>query len=187
MSQTWTRRRLILAGATATTGTTLGIVATTDKATATVSGDFAIPNGETVLADETLTDVRLTCDASYSYSANASIHAVELELHVGSAADTLDLIARYTDGDLGTDQLEGSETLEGSIMSASDFGIEDFQPSNGELSRTVVAELRFYALRNDEVVAEAIKQDTFDVIVKDEELQVSTALGGSGEVSFVSG
>lgn len=186
MSGTWTRRRLLLAGGTAATGM-IGIAAFSDNASATVSGEFTIPNGETVLADQELTDVRLTADASYSYSANAKIHGVELELHVGASADTLDLIARYTNGDLGTDQLQSTETLAGSLMSANDFSISDFQPSNGQLSRTVIAELRFYALRNGEVVAEAIKQETFDVVVKNEALQVETALGGTGDVSFVSG
>jgi hypothetical protein len=150
-----------------------------------VSGEFAIPNGETVLADQQLQDVRLAVDpVRWSYTANASIHGIEIELLVGETADTLDLLARHTLDDMATDELAGETTMNGSLMSASDFDIADFQPSNGELRRTVMASLRFYAIRNEEVVAEAEQTTTFDVIVKDEALQVDMTLGGDGEVVF---
>jgi hypothetical protein len=178
---------MILAGATAATGMAGGTVLLSDNASASVSGEFSIPDESTVVAGETVQDVRLSCDAVFSYESNAAIHGVELELHVGATAEALDLIARYEDRDLGTDQLEGEETLSGSIMTASSFSVADFQPSNGDLSRSVVAELRFYVLRNEEVVAEAVKQDTFTVSVSDEELTVEATVGGTGEVSFTTG
>ena len=187
MSDTWTRRRVLLVGATAASGTIGSIAMLSNRTSATVDGTFTIPNGQTVLADEELTDVRLSAEASFEYESNAPIHQVELELHVGASVDTLDLIARHETTDLATDSLAGTETLEGSLMSSSDFGISDFEPSNGELARSVVAELRFYALRNEEVVAEAFAQESFDVTVKNEELQVDTTLNGSGEVEFVQG
>ena len=179
-----TRRQALLAGGTLATATTFGIVVSTDNASATVDGDFSIPNGETVLADQTLEDVRIEVDAEYEYSSNADIHGIELELHVGATTETPDLIARHTRDDLGTDELAGSETLNGSLMSASDFSIGDFEPSNGEVRRTIVADLRFYALRNGEVVADATHTETFDVVVNDEELEVNVTLGGEGEVVF---
>ena len=163
---------------------TVGIATTSNNASATVDGDFSIPDGETVLADQTLEDIRLSVDAEYQYSSNADIHQVELELHVGASADTPDLIARHTRDDLGADELAGGETLNGSLMSASDFSIGDFEPSNGEVRRTIVADLRFYALRNGEVVADAAHTETFDVVVNDEELEVNVTLGGEGEVVF---
>jgi len=187
MSRDISRRRVVLGGATLATATTVGIATTSNNASATVDGDFTIPDGETVLADQTLEDVRLAVDASYQYQSNADIHQVELELHVGATADTPDLIARHTRDDLGTDELAGNETLNGSLMSASDFSISDFTPSNGEVRRTVVADLRFYALRNGEAVADANHIETFDVIVKDEELEVNVTLGGEGEVVFETG
>lgn len=180
------RQALFGTGTLAVTGS-IGIATTTNNATATVTGDFSIPDGETVLADTTLQDVRLSCEATWGFQSNADLHGVELELHVGATVDTLDMIARYENTDLGTDQLSGEETLNGSLMSASDFSIDDFEPSNNELRRTVVAELRFYALRNGEVVADARQTDTFEVIVKDEELQVDMTLGGDGEVTFKTG
>ena len=163
---------------------TVGIATSSNNASATVDGDFSIPNGETVLADQTLEDIRLSVDATWGYESNADIHGIELELHVGATTETPDLIARHTRDDLGTDELAGSETLNGSLMSASDFSIGDFEPSNGEVRRTIVADLRFYALRNGEVVADATHTEAFDVVVNDEELQVNVRLAGDGEVIF---
>ena len=184
MSRDISRRQALLAGGTLATATTFGIVVSSDNASATVDGDFSIPDGETVLADQTLEDIRLSVDATYEYTSNADIHGIELELHVGATTETPDLIARHTRDDLGADELAGSETLNGSLMSASDFSIGDFEPSNGEVRRTIVADLRFYALRNGEVVADATHTETFDVVVNDEELEVNVTLGGEGEVVF---
>ena len=184
MREKLTRRRVVLGGATLATATTVGIATSSNNVEATVNGDFSIPDGEAVLADQTLEDIRLSVDATWGYESNADIHQVELELHVGETTDTTDLIARHTRDDLGTDELAGSETLNGSLMSASDFSIGDFEPSNGEVRRTIVADLRFYALRNGEVVADASHVETFDVVVKDEELEVNVTLGGEGEVVF---
>jgi hypothetical protein len=188
MRDSMTRRQALVGTGALVSATTVGIATHTQEASATVSGEFAIPNGETVLADQELQDVRLSVNpARWSYTANAPLHAIELELLVGATADTLDLIARHTRDDMDTDELSGEAAMNGSLMSASDFSIDDFQPSNGELRRTVMASLRFYALRNEEVVAEAQQTDTFDVVVKDEALQVDMSLGGDGEVSFETG
>ena len=185
MRQQITRRQALLGTGTLATGLVGSTVLFSNNATATVSGDFSIPDGETILADEDLQDVRLSVDpVEWSYSSNADLHGIELELHVGSMPDTVDMIARHTRDDLGTDELTGEETLNGSVMSASDFSISDFETSNGELQRTVVAQLRFYALRNDEVVAEAIQTETFDVVIRNEELTVDMTLGGTGDVEF---
>ena len=184
MRQQITRRQALLGTGTLATGLIGSTVLFSNNATATVSGDFSIPDGETILADEVLQDVRLSVDSEWSYSSNADLHGIELELHVGSMPDTVDMIARHTRDDLGTDELTGEETLNGSVMSASDFSINDFETSNGELRRTIVAQLRFYALRNDEVVAEAIQTETFDVVIRNEELTVDMTLGGTGTVSF---
>jgi len=182
-----TRRQALIGTGALVSATTVGIAATTNQASATVTGEFTIPDGETVLADTELQDVRLKCDAEYGYSANAPIHGLELELHVGATPDTVDLIARTERTDLGTDELTGTETISGSLASASDFAISDFQPTNGELRRTVVAELRLYVLRNEEVVTTASQTDTFEVTVKNEELKVNMTLGGTGEVVFETG
>ena len=184
MRQQITRRQALLGTGTLATGLIGSTVLFSNNATATVSGDFEIPDGETILADEVLQDVRLSVDSEWSYSSNTDLHGIELELHVGSMPDTVDMIARHTRDDLGTDELTGEETLNGSVMSASDFSISDFETSNGELRRTIVAQLRFYAIRNDEVVAEAIQTESFDVVIRNEELTVDMTLGGTGTVSF---
>ena len=184
MRQQITRRQALLGTGTLATGLIGSTVLFSNNATATVSGDFEIPDGETILADEDIQDVRLSVDSEWSYSSNADLNGIELELHVGSMPDTVDMIARHTRDDLGTDELTGEETLNGSVMSASDFSISDFETSNGELRRTIVAQLRFYAIRNDEVVAEAIQTESFDVVIRNEELTVDMTLGGTGTVSF---
>jgi len=119
------RRQFAFGTGTVATGALAGIAFGTQNATATVSGDFTIPKGETVLADTSLQDIRLSVDTSWSFNSNADIHAVELELHVGSTTDTLDLIARHTQDDMAKQDLTGSQTLNGSLMSASDFSISD--------------------------------------------------------------
>jgi len=187
MRDSMTRRRLVLGTGAVAAATTVGIATTTNQASATVTGEFTIPDGETVLADTQLQDVRLVCNAEYGYSSNAPIHGVELELHVGATPDTVDMIARTERTDLGTDSLTGTEELSGSLVNASDFTLSDFQPTNGELRRTVVAELRLYVIRNEEVVAEAAQTDTFEVTVRNEELKVDMTLGGTGEVTFKTG
>jgi len=179
-----TRRRVLLGTGVAATGTIGSIALASKNASATVDGTFEIPNGETILADTTLQDVRLAVTANWSFDANAPIHGTELELYVGETADTADLIARQTKDDLGKESLTGETELNGSLMSASDFSIDDFEPTNGELRRTIVADLRFYTLRNEEVVAEGQHTTTFDVVVKDEELQVDMSVNATGEVSF---
>ncbi len=184
MRQRVTRRQFAIGTGTVVTGTLAGIAFGADKATATVSGDFTIANGETILADTQLQDVRLNTDVEWAYQSNADMHALELELHVGSTESTLDLIARHVQDDMAKDELTGNETLNGSLLSASDFSISDFEPTSGELRRTVIAELRMYVLRNDEVVAEAFQTETFDVITKDEALTVDMSLGGTGEIEF---
>ena len=184
MRQQITRRQALLGTGTLAVGIVSSTALFSNNATATVSGNFEIPDGETILADEDIQDVRLSVDSEWSYSSNADLHGIELELHVGSMPDTVDMIARHTRDDLGTDELTGEETLNGSVMSASDFSINDFETSNGELQRTVVAQLRFYAIRNDEVVAEAIQTESFDVVIRNEELTVDMTLGGTGTVSF---
>ena len=184
MRQQITRRQALLGTGTLATGLIGSTVLYSNNVEATVSGDFEIPDGEAILADEDIQDVRLSVDATYEYVSNGDLHGIELELHVGSMPDTVDMIARHTRGDLGTDELTGEETLNGSVMSASDFSISDFETSNGELRRTIVAQLRFYAIRNDEVVAEAIQTETFDVVIRNEELTVDMTLGGTGTVSF---
>lgn len=181
------RRRVLLGTGTLAAGTVGGIVTLSDNATATVEGEFSIPNGEAVLTDTTLQDVLLEVTADWSFDANADCHAIELELHVGATVDTMDMLARHERDDLGTDSLTGTETLSGSIINTSDYSIDNFQPTNGELSTGVVSALKFYVLRNGSVVAEAEQTETFDVTVSEQELTISASVGGTGEVSFETG
>ena len=188
MSDNTTRRRVLIGTGALVAATTSSIALSAENTTATVAGDFTVPDASTALVDKTLQDIRLEAVAEWQYDANATMDGVELELHAGQAPDTLDLIARSerTD-DIATDSLSGETTLVGSLMSASDFSIDAFTPTNGSVARSVIAELRFYVLRDGSVEAEAKARTTFEVTVRDEELTVETTLGGTGEVTFDTG
>lgn len=181
-----TRRRAILTGAGIAAGTLSSIALTSDNATATasVTGDFTVPDGKKVLTDQTLEDVTLTAAVDWSFQANAKIHGIEIELHVGASPSTLDLIARHENHELGTTSLTGTEELSGSIVGASDYSIENFTPTDGELNTSVIAELRFYAIRDENVVAEARHTASFTVTTRNEELTVEMGVNATGEVGF---
>lgn len=187
MRQNTTRRRVLLGTGALVAGTTTSIVALTDNTTATVEGEYSIPNASKTVTDSQVQDVRLGVDTVWSFDANAPMNTVELEVHVGATTDTLDLIARHQKTDLSKESLSGETTLSGSLLSASDFDIEDFQPTDGELTTTVISELRMYVLKDGTREADAVHQTTFDVTVSDEELTVSTSVGGTGSVSFDTG
>jgi hypothetical protein len=182
-----TRRRVLLGTGALVAGTASSIAFLSDNsaATASVTGSYTIPDRDAVLADTTLTDVRLQTDATWAFDANAEMHTVETEVHVGPSTDNLELIARQTKEDLAKASLTGESSLEGSLMSAGEFGVEDFRPTNGELATSVVADLRLYVLRHGEVAVEAIQQTTFTVTVRDEELAVEPTLSGEGSVEVV--
>jgi hypothetical protein len=184
MREKLTRRRLLLGTGTVAAGTLGGIALGSQNAMATIDGDFTIPNAQTVLADTELGDIRLSVNAKWEYSANARMNTVEIELHVGGSPDTLDLIARHVKDDLGEQSLTGETELNGSLMSTSDFGVSDFNPDSGRVTQTVVAELRFYVLRDGEVAAEALQRTTFDITVSAEELSVEMTMNATGEVEF---
>jgi len=106
-------------------------------------------------------------------------------LYVGSGEQTADLIARQVKENVTKESLTGTAKLNGSLMSSADFDVSDFTPTSGELSTSVTAILRFYCIRESNVVAEAEHIETFTVTTVDEELQVDTSLGGTGNVTFV--
>jgi hypothetical protein len=180
------RRRILIGTGAFAAATTGSIAIVSDKTTATVTGSFTIPDAETVLADTELQDVRLAVDAQYGFESNAPIHSVELELHAGASPDNLEMLARHTKDDLSKKELTGEQQLQGSLLNTDTYSAENFQPTDGELSTNVIAELRLYVVRDGEVVAEATETDAFTVTVKDEELTVDAQVGGSGEVVFES-
>lgn len=165
-------------------GTVGGIALTSDTASATVAGEYTIPDSKATLTDSTLEDILLEVTANWNFESNADVHAVELELYVGATLDTADLISRSRKDGLGRKTLSGETTLTGSILSAADFDVENFTPTNGELTTGVVSELRFYALRHGEVAAEATQTEAFNVTVGKEELKISQGLDAQGEIGF---
>lgn len=183
MSETWTRRRVLLGTGSLAAATVTSIVAVSDNASATVTGEFTVPNADRTLVDTTLSDVRLAVNADYSVKANAPIDAVELELHVGATAGSLHILDRV-EREVGEVSHSGEAALSGSIIATPPYDIENFQPSSGSLTTGVIAALRLYALRDGEVVAEAEQTEAFEVTVTQEELQITTGVGGEGRVGF---
>lgn len=186
MIGTPTRRQILLGTGAAATGMIGGIVAASDKATATadVTGDFRIPDASVTLPDQQLTDIRLSANAEWSFSANAPITGVETELYVGSQQETADIIARQVKDNVYQEELTGTAQLNGSVLSSADFSIQDFQPTSGELARDVVAVLRFYTLRDNQVVAKSEHTEEFTVTAMQEDLQVDLSVGATGNVTF---
>lgn len=176
------RRRVVLGTGALAAATTSGIALTSDKSTAKINGTYTIPDKERVLADSELKDVRLKATVDWGFTSNAPIHGIEVELHVGANQSTLGMIARHENKDLGTSELTGTEELTGSLLNTDVFDAGDFTPTSGELSTSVISELRFYVIRDSDVVAEATQSDGFTVTIRNEELVIEPTLSGSGEV-----
>jgi hypothetical protein len=99
-------------------------------------------------------------------------------------ADTADIIARQVKENVHQEELTGTTQLNGSLLSSADFSIEDFRPTSGELARDVVAVLRFYCLRDNQVVAESEHTEEFTVTAVQEQLEVNVSIGATGNVTF---
>jgi len=177
------RRAAILGGGTALVGMST-IAFSSNEVSANVQGDFSVADGTTILTDESLQNVRLGVDATFKYSSNAPIDKHIITLKVGNSGADMELIARSEESDINKESHSGQTTLNGSLLSGP-FDARDFQPNGGELNRTVTAKLGIKVFRNDEVVLEDSHLTTFDITVKDEELQVTATLSGEGNVEFV--
>ena len=180
--QQLTRRAAILGGGTALVG--MSIAFSSQEASANVEGEFSIDDATTVLTDESLENVRLGVDATYKYSANAKLDKHEITLKVGNSGADMELIARSEETDINKETHSGQTSLNGSLLSGP-FEMRDFEPTNGNLSRTVTAKLGLRVYRRGEVVLEDNHLTTFDVTVKNEELQITATLSGEGTVEFV--
>ena len=181
--QQLTRRAAILGGGTALVGMS-SIAFSSQEASANVEGEFSIDDATTVLTDESLENVRLGVDATYKYSANAKLDKHEITLKVGNSGADMELIARSEETDINKESHSGQTSLNGSLLSGP-FEMRDFEPTNGNLSRTVTAKLGLRVYRRGEVVLEDNHLTTFDVTVKNEELQITATLSGEGSVEFV--
>jgi len=181
-----TKRRFLLAGGTTAVG---GIALTTTSSTvgASVSfGELSIPRVEHRQQD-TIKDVILAVDAEYKYTTDYAPTEWRLTLNVGPDTDSLNPIGTVEKTeDLGTD-VSDSTQIQGSLPSAPDYELQDFQPvDGGEKSVFVVGELLFELYDGDEVVASANVVDSFEVVISNESVTVeSVGVGGKGGVTVV--
>jgi hypothetical protein len=179
-----TRRQFLVGGATVASGA-LVYGATTEKASATVNVEaLNIPNDSYTLADQTMEDVQLSVDTSYSWEGNAEIHKYELRLAVGTTRDTAAVIARKEQTELGKQSLSGNAQLNGSILSSPSFSQDNFNPSRGTLTTDMVVVLVFDLYRDGEIVETAKATDTAELSVTAEELEYTVSVEGSGSVKF---
>jgi len=181
-------RRQALSGIGALAATGVGYSLVTQKADAKVElAELRVPNSKTVIADQSVTDVRISVEANWSWSGNADIHAWNLRLKAGSTQSNAEEIGNTGKSGLGIDSLTGTETLEASILNSSVYDKSDFEPREGSKTIGVVFILEFEILRNGEVVEKATATEAADVTVSKEELSYTVSLDSTGEITVVTG
>jgi hypothetical protein len=187
MSETWTRRQAVIGAGAVVTGTTGTVVLSSDNVTAAVQGELTVSDASVTLVDQSLQDILIDMTAEWSYESNVRVDSVECEVHVGTRASSLDMIARQTTAVDAPNQASGSGStdLTGSMADVSDFAVSDMVPESGSVEHTALAELRVFIVHDDETQAEAIVRDTFTVTISQEEVSVTASVSGTGSVTFV--
>lgn len=171
------------------TGLSGSVVLSSNNAVAQVSGGLSMADASVTLVDQELQRIRVDVDASYEVSANVSVDSVECEMHIGTRASSLDMIARQTEPVTIPDDgaARGDMSLSGSVGDAADFRVSEMVPETGSVDHTALAELRVFVIRDDEVLSEAIVRDTWTMTITKEEVTVTTEARGSGSVTFETG
>lgn len=183
MRESHTRRAVVLGAGTALVGMS-ALAVSTQEASATIAGDFEIKDGSIILADQSLSDIQLGVDATYSYSSNAPLNGHRIQLQVGSSASNLTTIADVENDHDPKKSHKDQTSLSGSVLDGP-FDMSDFEPTNGELSSNVTAKLILQVIREGETVLEDSHTEQFSITVNKEELTVEGTMSGTGEVTFV--
>ncbi len=187
MRENVTRRRFLI-GTGVTVATATGALAVaSDNASATVAVDeLSVPNADYILTDETITAIDLAVDSTWSWDGNADATGYNLTLSVGSTLENAETIASEEQRDLGTKSLSGDTELTGNILNTSVYSAENFTPSNGEMTTSVIVIVALEVLRDGEVVERAEATDTAELTIRREELSYTVELSATGEWSFTS-
>jgi hypothetical protein len=183
-------RRKALAGILASVGTaTGGIVLTSDKVAASAEitqGEFALPDKTYTLIDESLADVRVVADVSYDWQSNVEVSAVELSMSVGFSPESAAVIATHNNEDVQTTSQDTTQTLEASVLDAPDLDTDLFTPPTTETTVGFVVILELILFRNGSPLATDRLQQSVDVTIKDEEIQLSGNMTADGSVVVTS-
>lgn len=190
MQGTTTRRRaLIGAGALFGTGGVLFVASDSSSATATIQdGTFDVPDEYHDLETGSVSDVVVTADLAYSWSANTDITRQEITLAAGFSEDSADILTTHEETDLDTQSREDTLTLEASLLDGADYDADLFVPREGGskgVKATFIVELLLF--RGEELLETATMTEKAEINVSDKQIEVTTEFGGTGEVTVNEG
>lgn len=176
---------MALAGLTAVGST--GIYLTSDDAGAQAeasSGDLTVPDVSTASEGDSIEDVTLSVDASWSYESSHIPDEWRLSLLIGDQESTLASIDTVEETDVTLTSDEGTATLSGSVLSTWHYSYADFEAGEGsEVSQSVWVGLRFEVLKDMDTIAEAQVVEPVQVSVDGAALEASASVGGEGNIS----
>ena len=168
---------LLLASALLFTG--LAYLTAGPAAAADVSGGFDVADvNESV--DGEVSDLRLTADAEYGWTADHADMAT-VQLVVGESRESATPVDYVTVRDPARDG-GGTESFDVSVFDSDDFARSDFQPGGGsEVSREVVVGVIVEVETAYGETERATAYDTVDVTLSDD-VTLTASAGGSGEI-----
>ena len=169
---------LLLASALLFTG--LAYLTAGPAAAASVDGGFEVANvNESV--DGEVSDLRLTADADYGWTADHADMAT-VQLVVGESRESATPVDYVTVRDPSRDG-SGTESFDVSIFDSDDFSRADFQPAEGEeVSREVVVGV---IVEVDTAYGETERATAYDTVTVDlaDDVTLEADAGGSGTIT----
>lgn len=177
------RRKAVIGIGSIATGTiAVNTLSGTSEAAQVQLDDLTIQDNSQMVTDP-LTDVRLQATCSYEYTSNRAPEEWELLLEVGTHPDEMNTIAKVESTEtFETDS--GEESLNASLLNSPDFDLEMFQPSTSETrSVSFLVSLTFKLFGSNEVQDSSYVEDTVTVEITNGTYEISSAIGGTGNVS----
>jgi hypothetical protein len=179
-------RRRVLGGA-AICGMTIGSIgAIADKtsATATIdSGEFSIPDTTANITGETLTDIEVQTDITYSFESTVAIDSVTLSVAVGVNERSAQIIAEQNTTPTAK-SVDTTATLTGSLFDSNEYDIELLQVSDGQRTIRVTGVVEMILTRDESIIATDKLTDSFEITVSKEKVELSGELSANGEVEI---
>lgn len=179
-------RRRVLGGA-AICGMTIGSIgAIADKtsATATIdSGEFSIPDTTANITGETLTDIEVQTDITYSFESTVAIDSVTLSVAVGVNERSAQIIAEQNTTPTAK-SVDTTATLTGSLFDSNEYDIELLQVSDGQRTIRVTGVVEMILTRDESIIATDKLTDSFEITISKEKVELSGELSANGEVEI---
>jgi hypothetical protein len=179
-------RRRVLGGA-AICGMTIGsigVIADKTSATATIdSGEFSIPDTTANITGETLTDIEVQTDITYSFESTVAIDSVTLSVAVGVNERSAQIIAEQNTTPTAK-SVDTTATLTGSLFDSNEYDIELLQVSDGQRTIRVTGVVEMILTRDESIIATDKLTDSFEITVSKEKVELSGELSANGEVEI---